>query len=155
MYKHIKLCAYILPSIKHKSQNNLIMDLSINTNNSSPRGWRYVLLTSPKSKLKLSPLNLPFLMIFLGVGFLLGGTMWNNTISDQRHIKTNKDMTVSGEDHHVTPVEGRKGSLPLCWLMSFPVSIPVHILCYISTPYRSHHVFPHITEQWNIIHKSP
>ena len=111
-----------------------MMDLSINTNSSSssPKGWRYVLLTSPKSKLKLSPLNLPFLMIFLGVGFLLGGTMWNNTISEQRHIETNKDMTVSGsireqqKDHHVTPVDGRKGSLPLCWLMSFPVS---NVLC--------------------------
>jgi len=141
-----------------------MMNLSINTS-SSPKGWRYVLLHSPKNKLK--PYNLPFLIVFfgvgfligstlwsnqqhikapealslktdthrVGVGFLLGGTMWNNTISDQRHIKTNKDMTVSGsireqqEDHHVTHVEkGRKGSLSLCWLMSFPVSIPVHIL---------------------------
>ena len=157
MYKHIKLCAYISPSIKHKSQNNLMMDLSINTNSSSssPKGWRYVLLTSPKSKLKLSPLNLPFLMIFLGVGFLLGGTMWNNTISEQRHIETNKDMTVSGsireqqKDHHVTPVDGRKGSLPLCWLMSFPVS---NVLCDLYGRCVSNQ---QPSELWYFIYQSP
>ena len=80
------------------------MGLDIDTNNSSPRGWQYVLLNSPRSKVQ--PSCLPFLILFFGVGFLLGSTMWNNTISDQRLIKTNKDsIHEQQEDRHVTHVE--------------------------------------------------
>lgn len=141
------------------------MNLNINTEgSSSPKGWRYVLLHSPRNKLQ--PVTLPFLIIFFGVGFLLGGTVWSNTSSGQHWYKPNTKYSLKTDPHRVgggmvwssgdiqyqqhsntsgtqavvssktgipNQEDKKGGSLPLCWLMSFPVSI--HILCHISVRY--------------------
>ena len=51
-----------------------------------------------------------------------GGMMWRNVSSETT-------MSSSNAQHIKTATAGnRKGSLSLCWLMSFPVSIAVLIL---------------------------
>ena len=107
-------CALTSPHI------NLMMDLSINTSSSpkegsSPRGWRYVLLHSPRNG---GSSALPLLVLFFGVGLLLGSTMWGTISSEQQHIK----ITTTSASNSADYTGSRNGSLPLCWLMSFPVS---------------------------------
>jgi len=119
------------------------MNLNINTDggsplsDSSPRGWRYVLLHSPRNG---GSSALPLLVLFFGVGLLLGGNInWykpntnmnSGDIQYQQHSNLSGSIHEQQEDHHVTPVGGRKRSLPLCWLMSFPVSKLVYLVHYI------------------------
>ena len=61
-----------------------------------------------------------------------GGMVWSSgDIKDQQHIKTTTSASVYDTDHTGSrshhDSNSSESSLPLCWLMSFPVSI--HILC--------------------------
>ena len=59
-----------------------------------------------------------------------GGMVWSSgDIQYQQHSNTSGTQAVVSSKTGIPNQEDKKGgSLPLCWLMSFPVSIPVHIL---------------------------
>ena len=117
--------------------------LKVNTANTvdvdSPR-WRYVLLHSPKAAL-LSPSALPFLVIFFGAGFIIGGT-WNKVGTRMMTTSTSAGTPLPKTKHITSSVwannmdvnfvdDGSSSylrkikpdvALPIAWLMSFPVS---------------------------------
>ena len=117
--------------------------LKVNTANTvdvdSPR-WRYVLLHSPKAAL-LSPSALPFLVIFFGAGFIIGGT-WNKVGTRMMTTSTSAGTPLPKSKHITSSVwannmdvnfvdDGSSSylrkikpdvALPIAWLMSFPVS---------------------------------
>ena len=94
----------------------------------SPSGF-YHLIQSPRATQILSPSNLPFLIIFFGAGFLIGGT-WSrfgkhlqpdSSVVSVAHTHTT--MSSLAMDSGTTNVKPKTNvSLPLAWLMSFPVS---------------------------------
>ena len=120
------------------------MNMSVNTadgGSPSSRGSRspsgfYHLIQSPRATQILSPSNLPFLIIFFGAGFLIGGT-WSrlgthlqhdSNVVSVAHTHTTMSSLSLAMDSGTTNVNSylRKPktnvSLPIAWLMSFPVS---------------------------------
>ena len=122
---------------------NNSLGLRVNTANTtdvdSPRGWRYVLLHSPKAAL-LSPSAIPFLVVFFGTGFIIGGT-WNKVgtrmmtstsagtpLPKSKHITSsvwsnnlNANFVDDGSSSYLRKIKPDV-ALPVAWLMSFPVS---------------------------------
>lgn len=92
------------------------------------RGWessrgRYELVQSPKGTLILSPSTIPFLVLLFSAGLFLG-RMWINV------------GTLPALDGYST---NNNASLPIAWLMSFPVSVITaknKIVCYIMHTYK-------------------
>ncbi len=104
--------------------NNI--DLKVVTDEDSPRGWEYALLHSPKSSL-LSSAKLPFMILFFGAGVFLG-TTWNKAayfaaLPKDDHVSFGQTSTgvAVDVDRSYFRTAGANKTLPIAWLMSFPV----------------------------------
>ena len=123
------------------------LDLKVVTDGDSPRGWqKYTLLHSPKAGFLPRSSKLAFIILFFAVGILLGET-WNElgtpaAPSDvepaPENLKATPDMVYSAvTDKSYIRMKRTSVDLPLAWLMSFPVSTAVGMLCTLRST-RSH-----------------
>ena len=128
---------FILIQDTSMQSNNLacgkMNTLNVITDGDSPRGWQqYMLLHSPKSGL-ISRSKLPFIILCFGAGVLLGGT-WNKiglrmtsgyaTFPKSQHFASAK-ADVDETAKSFLRKQSATDSLPIAWLMSFPVSTSI------------------------------